>query len=770
MSDPLDIADVVDAPVAQNVRAPDAAQRGAARPPRPDAAIRLSGPETEEAVMSLLRETKKRFSFASRAQLARIIGNEIHVERVYDLAAPNLDLGEDAISDVIGPGVMYLRPADRRLLGLAALTAGGAYGIERVLRGGRTTYAGVSVITRGLPQYPNGFLAYSTSVLQLPEVVVRGRVPRDTQALAQSIANTMDYVGGANRAILAGAVLRLLDARRASRQHDPPGFESITFDELMDTMERLRRMGRLGAFLNLIAIDEFRDFLRSKEIDWGFIYENWQANIGDSGLFFAGFMIGAAQNVLDVAILLGTLAGAALSTIIDHPYLKELADDTRRLVEAIRAFFAHPITNTIAGVRAAYKALEEALWNLDFFEAGRMLGNAVVMVLTLPEAVAALPKAVRAALRGAVKLLTLTADAIVALGIKLTDLLRALAAKAGELVQTAAYSIMFTGDQFIIAGANGVPIGAYPLAMAMQDASKAVGGARTLTKQEDLARLLSDGDIAQWEKNFDETFGAKPGEAEAPPKTAGEAAVAEKPAAATPKRGTKGMLSNIPAELYVQLEQLVIDGFAEVRKKLGKQWLNNREYGTALHSALEDLLTKHFGMAAKLDIAVERRLGDFAHIPASVKKMTIKQFIDANPHFGLDEAALKRVFRDIETQTIERLKPDLVIESDVLRVVWDLTARNNTEHLAKTMFYTAVLDDGKKLTQIAETYWRHFKKGFDPFDFYAVAATPSVLKEQAAKEAAAKAAAEKEAAPPQAAEKGQSADTDVPPAAGTVER
>jgi hypothetical protein len=52
------------------------------------------------------------------------------------------------------------------------------------------------------------------------------------------------------------------------------------------------------------------------------------------------------------------------------------------------------------------------------------------------------------------------------------------------------------------------------------------------------------------------------------------------------------------------------------------------------------------------------------------------------------------------------LKPDLVIQGPGgVSVVWDLTSRENPDHVAKTMFYAFILSQPGRLTRIGETHW-----------------------------------------------------------------
>lgn len=720
-------------------------------PGLPHERITLQQAETEEAVAALLRSVRQRFPWARPAQPARLEGNMLRVGVTYQLAA-NPSLPEDeTLSARLGPGVLYLRPVPRDTLGLAGLAAGGSYALEHVLDSGALAPAGISVVTRGLPPYRSGFLAYATDVIHLPDILVRGRVPRDAQALAQTVAATMDYVGGANRAILATAVLEKLGG--LPDQGDDAASPRVTPAELAVVMAYLQRMNRLAAFLNLAAIPSFRDYLRRKEVDWSFIYANWRASVDDSGLFIAGFAIGAAQNLTDSVVILGTLMGAALSRIVGHPYLEELAADARQMWRGLRTLVEQPVVTLSAGVRSALAAMEEALWQLEFFEAGQILGNAVVLLLTLPEAVAALPKAAQATLRGAVSLARLAMRGLVRMGARFRDILTIMLAPIGHAVQTAAGELTRIADGAVLMSAAGGPPLLLPVASFMEDVNGVLGAARRLDDVADLQHVLTDEVLAALEQAFDE-LAERQGSAGRPPTVfdeIGDADVARRfdenfaprpeaaasGAAAQPtakkaaqkaaKRQPRKIGEMPPATLFQELEITVAKAIEAVRRRLGKQWLSNKVYGTVLHEELEAVLKRDWVDSPLVKVSVERPLAQFPQVSAETAAMTIKAWLAANPGYGIKEASLRAIFRDINTQTIGKLKPDLILETDGLRVVWDLTSINAQNHLAKTLFYAAVLDDGTGITRVAESYWRHAKAGFDPAAFYGASGAAAAL-------------------------------------------
>jgi hypothetical protein len=755
VSGPLNVSGLVAGARAGPVRDGARPRQLEPTPGRPHARIFLRQEETDEAVATLLRSVRQRFPWARPAQPARLEGNALRVDVTYQLAA-NPPLPEDeTLSARLGPGVLYLRPVPRDTLGLAGLAAGGSYALEHVLESGALAPAGISVVTRGLPPHRSGFLAYARDVIHLPDIVVRGRVPRDAQALAQTVVATMDYVGGANRAILATAVLEKLGGLPG--QGDDAASPRVTPAELAEVMAYLQRMNRLAAFLNLAAIPSFRDYLRRKEVDWSFIYANWRASVDDSGLFIAGFAIGAARNLTDAVVMLGTLMGAALSRIVGHPFLEELAADARQMWRGLGTLVEQPVVTVSAGVRSALAAMEEALWQLEFFEAGQILGNAVVLLLTLPEAVAALPKAARATLRGAVSLARLATRGLVRMGARFRDILTIMLAPIGHAVQTAAGELTRIADGAVLMSAAGGPLLLLPVASFMEDVNGVLGAARRADGVADLQHVLTDEVLAALEQAFDE-LAERQGSAGRPPTVfdeVGDAEIARRfdenfaprleaaasGAAAQPtakkapqttaqkaaKRQPRKSGEMPPATLFQELEITVAKAIEAVRRRLGKQWLSNKVFGTVLHEELEAVLKRDWVDSALVKVSVERPLAQFPQVSAGIAAMTIKAWLAANPGYGIKEASLRAIFRDIDTQTIGKLRPDLILEADGLRIVWDLTSINAQNHLAKTLFYAAVLDDGTGITRVAESYWRHAKAGFDPAAFYGASGAAAAL-------------------------------------------
>ena len=115
-------------------------------------------------------------------------------------------------------------------------------------------------------------------------IEITGRVPRDTQALALRLRKVLDTHGAtANRQIVAQHLLLHLQP------------EKLTYAETMEVLEHLLRQGVLGRFLNHVSSPDLRRYLRNQDVHWEYIYSHWEANFQDSGAFFLGFLIGAAE-------------------------------------------------------------------------------------------------------------------------------------------------------------------------------------------------------------------------------------------------------------------------------------------------------------------------------------------------------------------------------------------------------------------------------------------------------------------------------------------
>lgn len=694
--------------------------------------LQLKGANPEERLREL-RRLHRTLLLPADVVVASLAGNYLNIEGSETELIPNppLDWQSETVSSKLGENrVFYFQVTDRHVLGMVALMAGGAYEIFLVGQNGDYAATGLAVVTKGLAAH-EGILAFTGGTVVLPQLVVAGRVPRDTQAIAMRIRSVLDLHGTlGNRVIVADHLLLQLEP------------QELTYTEIMEVLTFLERQGTLARFLNHVSATRLREYLRAKEIDWSYIYSHWAASIHDSGAFFMGFLIGAAENVTDVVFLIYTLVGSVFS--------EELAKKRNEFFRAIKQFLLHPIVTTEQGLSVLATTIEEHLWNLRFFEAGRIFGNLTVVVLTLPAAIKALPAAARSAskalktgvaqatklledagtlvAKGAVALTRITLEELAALGVRIRQLVD-LALEPRLVLALDGFHIISSGDDLLLLAQNGLTPRRFPVMRLMDELRERVvmlkqghkGGDRggggdgrrsgsasasdsvpSRNPFEDLTDVEIDELFQQWEK---ELAGA-----------AGEAGDAGKAA----QVAEAGQLVR-----SAQLEELVQGGIRQLMKEKGSAWMPNRIFGTRLHSILEELLKRHF-RNARFRVDVEVPLRNIPGVPEAVKSMTIREFIAAHPEFHLPEKQLGQIFRSLD-QKIGDLRPDLVIQNEAQIIVWDLTAKSSAEHFAKTLFYSKVLNDGKRMASIGETYWRHFtsKKKFDGRDFYGFPAIAS---------------------------------------------
>ena len=334
---------------------------------------------------------------------------------------------------------------------------GGAYTVFLAGKNGDYAATGLGVVTRGLGAH-NRSLATTGGTVVAPLIEVQGRRPRDTHAIALQIRAVLDLHGKfANRAISATHLLLQLEPQR------------LTATEIMEVLAFLERQGTLAQFLNHVSVPRLREYLREMGVDWSYIYSHWEASIHDSGAFFMGFLIGAAENVTDVVVLIYTLVGSVFS--------EELAKKRYEFFSAIKQFVLHPIVTAEQGLSLLATTMEDHLWNLRFFEAGRIFGNLAVVVLTLPAAMKALPGAAQTAAKalktgsaqatklledaavlaakGAVTLAQITLRELTELGVRIRQLVK-MALQPRQVLALDAFHLVASGDDLLILAQNGL--------------------------------------------------------------------------------------------------------------------------------------------------------------------------------------------------------------------------------------------------------------------------------------------------------------------------
>ena len=194
--------------------------------------------------------------------------------------------------------------------------------------------------------------------------------------------------------------------------------------------------------------------------------------------------------------------------------------------------------------------------------------------------------------------------------------------------------------------------------------------------------LYSPEDIAAWERVFQQGTGGKAG-----------TDAAHAAASAT------------HAGVQFGLKAIVEDAIIELHRALGGIEPRSAEFGTRVH-AIFARRVREAGLPAGYRLLSETPLAQITSLPPGVADMTLAEFLSRAPHI---ERAAKAPSSLLLTK-VGDLRPDLLLlEPAGNAVLWDLTARNVGEHVAKTNLYLSLLNEfgvARGHTQIGETYWR----------------------------------------------------------------
>lgn len=251
--------------------------------------------------------------------------------------------------------------------------------------------------------------------------------------------------------------------------------EDLSPAEVMDVLAHLRRSGHLAHFLNLVSHRDLRVYLREKQVPWHFVLQNWEPSINDSGNFFAGFVIGAGEAVTDLLRLLVVIVGS--------PFSKELAVERDKFWESVkfllsdefhamvRQFAPSPVELAKLGLEALGRNVEQKLWNLEFFEAGRTLGYAFATMLTVLQALRKLPAVLKAIHKIAQEVAELSLTQIKQLGVSLQRLQEFLASPATELVTPEGFVLAKAADEVVVLDRTARPVGKIAASKALKPPS-----------------------------------------------------------------------------------------------------------------------------------------------------------------------------------------------------------------------------------------------------------------------------------------------------------
>ena len=155
-----------------------------------------------------------------------------------------------------------------------------------------------------------------------------------------------------------------------------------------------------------------------------------------------------------------------------------------------------------------------------------------------------------------------------------------------------------------------------------------------------------------------------------------------------------------------KLEDVVRLAIGDLRKELGKAWLPNRIYGTRLHAAVRRRLEMVVAPAG-WQIHSERPLRAIGRVSPALLQVTVGSYLaGAGKHLS----PLRPQLSSLLSTKIGDIKPDLLIQGpDGVITIWDLTSREEQEHLAKTILYANLLTHDNQLAYIGETYWLKFR-------------------------------------------------------------
>lgn len=165
--------------------------------------------------------------------------------------------------------------------------------------------------------------------------------------------------------------------------------------------------------------------------------------------------------------------------------------------------------------------------------------------------------------------------------------------------------------------------------------------------------------------------------------------------------GSKKAPPRVP---QLAVEDVVAEGVKRLKAQ-GVSGLGPREYGTKLHAAVREIVLEKTGQPpAGWTVAADEQLGKVVKLRPKFADLTVQQYMKT---WGMTERfpALPEKFRNT---VVKNLKPDVYVRApDGRALVWDLTSKLDSVHLAKTMFYAELI--GRELGgffRISESYWR----------------------------------------------------------------
>lgn len=621
----------------------------------PPASERPWTPERLAALRSRMGH-EYRHALLGRISVDDVVVGSVSVRLVPALGGTDHDR---TIAVRLGAGAFYLDPIARERVGLvAAAVPGAGYAVHRVAADGRRHDTGLRVITRDAASVPAGVLAYTGDFTTLREITIVGRRPGDFRAVAALIAADLERG-------LSGAPGSVVTATMKAR------LKGLDHDELMACFEELRRLGKLGETLALVRVRAVRAFLHERQVPWTYIFANWEPDAADGAQVLAGILWGVGEFEYQALELLGILAGS--------PFSERLAQEGHQLWTALVASVQHPLVTAEQGLRQLGDAFVEKLEQLEFFDAGRIIGQVLMALLALPELIRSLPRIGKGAVRAVVAFNRIGVAVLDRIGLRLMDVIRFLLSERPTLVTPDGVLLSLgAGDDILAAGAK--VKGTW------------VFSATEVREVLESERLFTPAEIEELAGMLDEV------KRKAPP---------HEPPTAPPVGvgGAGAVVLSVEA-----LEDLVAQAVAELGTVPGSAELSNAVRGTKLHSAFARLVRVRFP-AGGLTVVSETSLRAFARLPAEILDMQIETYVKHTPGVAELERQLKPLFtNDGVPRLIGDLKPDLVVRAPGRLVVFDLASVERAHHMAKNMLYMILLREAGEVVFVGETYWRHFGK------------------------------------------------------------
>ena len=211
------------------------------------------------------------------------------------------------------------------------------------------------------------------------------------QSIADGIAQDLD-----RSTLNANVLARVIITRLAGHEVE------LTSEEVMTVLGLLRTNGHLGAFLGLVRYPQDPDYetigalLKRNRVPIEFVYQNFDIGWIQYNEFFIGYVGGAASSAIEGLLFIARLLGnaaldllaatAATAGVIDSDTEKSWRQSPQEFFAAIHEFVFHPLVALSAGAQRFVEAYRKAIYELDFLTVGRINGEIVVILLTLPGA------------------------------------------------------------------------------------------------------------------------------------------------------------------------------------------------------------------------------------------------------------------------------------------------------------------------------------------------------------------------------------------------